>query len=564
MNITGNLLKSMVVSGAALLNNKKEEINNLNVFPVPDGDTGINMTLTMSTVSSTPDDMTIGESADKIASLMLRSARGNSGAILSLFFRGVSKALKGVDEARAGDLVDAFKRGTAEAYRAVMKPTEGTILTVMRMSAEAAEAAYTANKRITVKKLFSVIENGAADALAQTPEMLPVLKQTGVVDAGGYGFVCVLQGMSAALEGRPYAWEEVAAEEAAPQSADFGEFNTDDIKFSYCTECIVEKNEKYAGEDTSGELYEFIKSIGDSAVFVDDESIIKLHIHTNDPGAVLTRAIQFGSLATVKIENMKNQHTELTGESKAAGKPADKAAEKVEAPVEKKEQEQKIAAIEKKYGFVSVCMGEGVSAMFRDIGADNIITGGQTMNPSTQDIINAVMRTPAEIVFVLPNNKNICMVAKQASELVTDRQVVVIPTHTVPQGMSAMIAFNPDGKLDDVIAEMKNAVDMVTSMSVTFAVRDTQIDRFSIKKGQFLGLVEGKIACVTNDNFSCMKQLTRGMTGASYVTVFYGERVTEAQADKVANMISDRVQGCEVAMIYGGQPLYDYIISVEQ
>jgi dihydroxyacetone kinase-like predicted kinase len=270
---------------------------------------------------------------------------------------------------------------------------------------------------------------------------------------------------------------------------------------------------------------------------------------------VLTKAIEFGSLATVKIENMKNQHTNLTsGEAKAEVAPA---------PVEEPKKPE-IAAIEKKYGFVSVCMGEGISAMFRDIGADNIITGGQTMNPSTQDIINAVMQTPAEIVFVLPNNKNICMVANQAAEIVKDRRVVVIPTHTVPQGMSAMIAFNPDGELDEVVSEMNDAVAMVTSMSVTFAVRDTQIDRFSIKKGQFLGLVEGKIACVTNDNFSCMKQLARGMTGASYVTVFYGEDVSEEQANKVAEMISERVEGCEVAMLPGGQPLYDYIISVEQ
>jgi len=556
MNITGNLLKSMALSGAALLSNRKEEINNLNVFPVPDGDTGINMSLTMSTISGAPDDATVGETADKIAALMLRSARGNSGAILSLFFRGVAKALKDVNEAKAAHLVEAFKRGTTEAYRAVMKPTEGTILTVMRMSAEAAEAAYTANKRISVNRLFSVIENGASDALAQTPEMLPVLKQTGVVDAGGYGFVCVLQGMSAALEGNPYVAEQTEATETR-SSADFGEFNTEDIKFSYCTECIVDKNDKYLGEDTCGELYEFIKSIGDSAVFVDDESIIKLHIHTNDPGAVLTRAIEFGSLATVKIENMKNQHTELTsGDVKAERKPEPVKEEKPAKPA--------FAAIEKKYGFVSVCMGDGVSDMFRDIGADNIITGGQTMNPSTQDIVNAVMNTPAEIVFVLPNNKNICMVANQASEIVTDRKVVVIPTHTVPQGMAAMIAFNPDGELDDVISEMSDAIEMVTSMSVTFAVRDTKIDRFSIKKGQFLGLVEGKIACVTNDNFSCMKQLARGMTGASYVTVFYGEGVSEEQANKVADMITERVEGCEVAMIYGGQPLYDFIISVEQ
>ncbi len=553
MTITGKLYRSMAMSGAALLAEKKEEINNLNVFPVPDGDTGINMSLTMSTVGNTTDAMGIGECAEKTAGFMLRSARGNSGAILSLFFRGIGKALKGVDEAGSYELVEAFKRGTKEAYRAVMKPTEGTILTVMRMGGEAADKAYLENNAIDVNELFDVLLAGAEDALAKTPEMLPVLKQTGVVDAGGYGFVCVLQGMKAALEGKPYVTSDITvseseAEEAeAKAAANFSEFNTEDIKFGYCTECIIEKNEKYLGEDTSGELYEFIKSIGDSAVFVDDESIIKLHIHTNDPGAVLTRAIEFGSIATVKIENMRIQHTNLSSGKKAEEK-----------PVEKK------IAIEKKYGFVSVCMGDGIRDMFLDVGVDNIITGGQTMNPSTQDIIDAVMKTPAEYVFVLPNNKNICMVAKQASDIVTERKVIVIPTETVPQGMAAMIAYNPDGDAEEITKEMNDAAAMVTSMSVTFAVRDTQIDRFNITKGQFLGLVENKIACVTNDNFSCMKQLARGMTGASYVTLFYGENVTEEQANEVASMISNKVGGgCEVAVLYGGQPLYDYIVSVE-
>ena len=553
MTITGKLYRSMAMSGAALLAEKKEEINNLNVFPVPDGDTGINMSLTMSTVGNATEGMGVGECAEKIAGFMLRSARGNSGAILSLFFRGVGKALKGVEEAGAYELVEALKRGTKEAYRAVMKPTEGTILTVMRVGGEEAEKAYLANNNIGVEALFDVALKGAEDALAKTPEMLPVLKQTGVVDAGGYGFVCVLQGMKAALEGNPYITSGVSvseseAEEAeAKSAANFSDFNTEDIKFGYCTECIIEKNEKYLGEDTSGELYEFIKSIGDSAVFVDDESIIKLHIHTNDPGAVLTRAIEFGSIATVKIENMRIQHTNLSSGKKAEEK-----------PVEKK------IAIEKKYGFVSVCMGDGIRDMFTDVGVDNIITGGQTMNPSTQDIIDAVMKTPAEYVFVLPNNKNICMVANQAASIVTERKVIVIPTETVPQGMAVMIAFNPDGEVEEITKEMKDAAAMVTSMSVTFAVRDTQIDRFNITKGQFLGLVENKIACVTNDNFSCMKQLARGMTGASYVTLFYGENVTEEQANEVAEMISNKVGGgCEVAVLYGGQPLYDYIVSVE-
>ncbi len=552
MKLTGSLYRSMALSGAALLNNKMEEINNLNVFPVPDGDTGINMSLTMSTVGQAADGAAVGETADKIAALMLRSARGNSGAILSLFFRGFGKALKGIDEASSADVVESLKRGTTEAYRAVMKPTEGTILTVMRMAGEEAEKAYLANNEIDVKELFDVVLRAAEDALAQTPEMLPVLKQTGVVDAGGAGFVCVLKGMIAALDGKPYIAEEktVSASEMK-DSADFSSFDSSDIKFGYCTECIVDKNEKYLGEDTSGELYEFIKSIGDSAVFVDDEQIIKLHIHTNDPGAVLTKAIEFGSLATVKIENMRNQHTELVSDANTVEEKSEK-------------EENTFVPIEKKYGFVSVCMGDGISEMFRDVGVDNIITGGQTMNPSTQDIIDAIMKTPAEIVFILPNNKNICMVANQASQIVSERRVIVIPTETVPQGMSAMIAYNPDGEPDEIVHEMKEAMAMVTSMSVTYAVRDTQIDRFNITKGQFLGLVEGKIACVTNDSFSCAKQLIRGMTGAVYITVFYGEGVSQEKAEEFGALISERVgSGCEVAVLYGGQPLYDYVISVE-
>ncbi len=553
MGITGQVYRSMVLSGAAMLSDRKEEINNLNVFPVPDGDTGINMSLTMSTVGKAEEDLPIGACADKIAGLMLRSARGNSGAILSLFFRGIGKALKGVEEANTAELVEAFKRGTTEAYRAVMKPTEGTILTVMRVAGEEAEKAYLANKRLGVKKIFAVLLENAEKALAATPEMLPVLKQTGVVDAGGAGFCCVLQGMMAALEGKPYVAQNAPASEsdapAEPEGANFSDFNSEDITFGYCTECIVDKNEQYLGEDTSGELYEFIKSIGDSAVFVDDESIIKLHIHTNDPGAVLTKAIQFGSLATVKIENMRNQHTALTKEA---------------AESETNKVEEKKVLVEKKYGFVSVCMGDGIAAMFCDIGVDNIITGGQTMNPSTQDIIDAVMKTPSEYVFVLPNNKNICMVARQAAEIITERKVIVIPTETVPQGMSAMIAYNPDAEVEDVEKEMNDAAKMVTSMSVTFAVRDTEIDRFKITKGQFLGLVENKIACVTDDSVGCVKQLCRGMTGAGYVTVFYGEDVSEETATAVADMISEKVGGgCEVALLSGGQPLYDYIISVE-
>ncbi len=549
MGITGKIYCSMMLSAANHLDNNKEETNNLNVFPVPDGDTGTNMSLTMSTIKTAGEIAPVGEAAEKIAGLMLRSARGNSGAILSLFFRGMGKALRGVEAAGSKELVSALERGTVEAYRAVMKPTEGTILTVMRVCSEDARAAYDSNNDITVDELIELIVRSAEDTLAKTPDMLPVLRQAGVVDAGGYGFVLVLRGMKLAYFGEPVENENKPAAESATivvDGADFSDFDTDSIEFGYCTECIIDKNEQYLGEDTSGELYEFIKGIGDSAVFVDDESIIKLHIHTNDPGAVLTRAIEFGSLASIKIENMRNQHTNLSGGA-AKDTPA-----------------AKEVKIEKKYGFVSVCMGEGIGAVFTDVGVDTIIEGGQTMNPSTQDIIDAVMKTPAEYVYILPNNKNISMVAKQASEIVTERHVIVLPTESVPQGIAAMIAFNPYVEPDDNTKEMKFAYELVTSMSVTYAVRDTQIDRFTIKKGQFLGLVENKIACVTDTSEACVKQLSRGMTGASFVTVFYGENITDAEAEKVAGIISAKVGGaCEVAMLPGGQPIYDYVISVE-
>lgn len=549
MFITGKMYCGMIISAANNLDNNKEDTNNLNVFPVPDGDTGTNMSLTLSTVGKADDTLPVGEAAEKIAGFMLRSARGNSGAILSLFFRGIGKALRGVSEACPENMVKALERGTVEAYRAVMKPTEGTMLTVMRVCSEDARAAFDANPEIAMPKLLEIVEKSAEDTLAKTPEMLPVLKQAGVVDAGGYGFTLVIKGMRAAYEGNPIASLETpkaaTVAHTVSEGANFSDFDTGSIEFGYCTECIIDKNEKYLGEDTSGELYEFIKSIGDSAVFVDDESIIKLHIHTNDPGAVLTKAIEFGSLASIKIENMRNQHTNLT-----------EGAAKEEKPAEIK--------IEKKYGFVSVCMGEGIGNMFRDIGVDTLIEGGQTMNPSTQDIIDAVLKTPSEIVYILPNNKNISMVAKQASEIVTERRVIVLPTESVPQGMAAMIAFNPDADPDQNTKDMKFAYEMVTSMSVTYAVRDTQIDRFTIKKGQFLGLVENKIACVTDTHEACIKQLSRGMTGASFVTVFYGENISDEDAEKAAEIISNKVGGaCEVAMLPGGQPIYDYVISVE-
>lgn len=543
----GQLFHDMIVSAKNLLTRKKEETNNMNVFPVPDGDTGINMSLTMSTVNSVDESLALGAAAEETASQMLRSARGNSGAILSLFFRGVGKAFHNLEEATALTWVEAFEAGTREAYRAVMNPAEGTILTVMRIASEDARAAYEKNAEITVEELFAVIVASAEHTLAKTPEMLPVLKEAGVVDAGGYGFVCVLQGMKAVLDGEPVA---PATEEEEGSGAAFSDFNTEDITFCYCTECIVDKSEEYLGEDTAQEFCEFVSVLGDSVVFVDDEKFIKLHVHTNDPGLVLTEALRYGSLATVKIENMRNQHTAIVSEGKAPP------------PVKKAEEPLRT---EKKFGFVSVCMGEGIKNMFLDVGADNIIEGGQTMNPSTQDLIDAVYRTPAETVFILPNNKNIAMVAKAASEIVTERRVIVVPTETVPEGVAAMIAYNPDGTAAENLAAMKEAANRVTTMSVTYAVRDTKIGRFRIAKGQFLGLVENTIACVTDSAEACMQQLARGMVDAAFVTLIYGENVTEEQANAVAEYIGSKTEGgCEISVMQGGQPIYDYLVWVEQ
>ena len=545
--IGGQTFRNICISGANSLDNAKEEINALNVFPVPDGDTGINMSLTLSGIASTDDSENVAEVSKQIANSVLRNARGNSGAILALFFRGFSKAFAGAEEATNELLVNAFRRGTDEAYKAVMNPTEGTILTVMRYCAEAAEA----NEYADTVAFFDGMLDAAEKALALTPEMLPVLKQANVVDAGGAGFVTVLKGICSALHGAPIekAHTETAQTNA---SADFSEFNTEDIKFGYCTECIVDKNDEYVGEGTARELYEFIITLGDSAVFIDDESVIKLHIHTNNPGLVLEKALTFGSLATVKIENMKNQHTNLSGEEKKAEAPAAVPA-------------QPVACDEpaKTYGFVSVCIGDGIENVFRDLGADSIVKGGQTMNPSTQDILTAISEVNAENVFILPNNKNIDMVAKQAAEIVNDKNVIVLSTKTVPQGISAMMAFDPEASVEDNTEMMIEAFGAVKTLSVTYAVRDALINNVSITKGQALGLVDGKIRMVSDSSNDCIKRLADYMRNAAYITIFYGEDVPLKKAEKLQKMIERIATEAEVMLVDGGQPLYDYIVSVE-
>ncbi|MBE6597328.1 MAG: DAK2 domain-containing protein [Ruminococcaceae bacterium] len=542
MVISGQTFFTMMISAANALDNDKVVINNMNIFPVPDGDTGINMSLTMSAIKILSRfDGTIADCAEKASGIILRAARGNSGAILSLFFRGMSKSMKGLEFAGSHDLAAAFRRGTTEAYKAVMKPTEGTILTIMRSCAEKAEAVADKYSHDLVA-FFSSILRAAEEALAKTPEQLPVLKEVNLVDAGGYGFVTILKGMLAALQAHPIVAKDTSSQYSANV---FEEFTAEDIRFAYCTECIVEKSEEYKGEGSADSLREFIYGIGDSAVFVDDEEIIKLHVHTNNPGLVMEEALKFGMLITVKVENMRKQHTEIIEKA-----PEDSVEEK--------------AAISKKYGFVSVCMGSGISDTFRDLGADEVIFGGQTMNPSTQDIIDGIDKTPAEHIFVLPNNKNIYMVAEQAAKLITDKKVHVLPTKSVPQGISAMLVFDPESEVEDCLSAMNEAIGAVTSMSITQAVRDTTLDGEKIESGQFLGMLNGAIFCVEDSIKACFEKLSVNAEGKTFINLFYGEDASEEEANEISALLLEKADKyAEVNVISGGQPLYPYIISLE-
>ena len=543
MVINGQIFYGMMISAANALDNNKVAINNMNVFPVPDGDTGINMTMTLSTVRALRDcDGTIADCADKVAGVILRSARGNSGAILSLFFRGVAKAFRGLDTADSADVANAFARGTSEAYKAVMKPTEGTILTVMRETAESAQEATKTRFAGDVEGLFAYLLDVAEESLARTPEQLPLLKEVHVVDAGGYGFVTVLTGMLAALREDPVL---LLDGDDAPAQADFSDFDTGEITFSYCTECIVEKREEFRYEGSAQELRALLSEIGDSVVFVDDEQLIKLHVHTDHPGTVMEKALVYGAIASAKIENMRIQHSTLVSEAHKAA----------EAP--------KVVPPSKKYGTVSVCMGEGILQAFTDLGVDQVVFGGQTMNPSTQDIIDGINRTPAHIVYVLPNNKNIYLVAVQAAKLVTDRKVVVLNTRSVPEGIACMIAFNPDGEEEENLAAMESAIGNVSTMSVTHAVRDTTIEGEKITSGQSLGMVNGAIGCVADTVQECLEKLAHEMKCASYIMIFYGSDVSAEEAEAARELLAGKLPNTEITVLSGGQPLYDYIISVE-
>ena len=548
MRIDAKTLLALFVSGANALANNKDAINNMNVFPVPDGDTGINMTLTLSAVRNMGDEevTTLKECAREAQDLIMRSARGNSGAILSLFFRGFYKAVKEVETLGVAEMSHALRSACDQAYRAVQHPSEGTILTVMRRCAEEAERVVAEDlyNDDTFVDFFAYLVDVAQKALDETPDMLPVLKEVGVVDAGGCGFVTMLNGMLAALREDPV--ELIAQDDGSETAAtDFSDFDTANITFPYCTECVLEKAQEFVGEGSADAVREFICTIGDSVVFIEDESIVKLHVHTDHPGLVLEKVAEYGMFVSVKIENMRNQHSALV-----AGQEAEKPQEKVVSP-------------ENDYGFVSVCMGAGITDTFRDLGADNVIHGGQTMNPSTQDIIDGIRMTPAKTVFVLPNNKNIYLVALQAAKLVKDRHVEVLNTRSVPQGISAMLAFNPDAAVDENLAAMNAALDAVVSMSITYAVRDTTIDGEKIENGQMLGLMNGSIECVANSTLECLDMLCDRMNNASFITLFYGSDVSEETAQAAEALVQSKNSDAEIVVVSGGQPLYDFIISVE-
>ncbi len=551
MEIDGNKFQKMCVSAANSLDSQKTEINNLNVFPVPDGDTGINMSLTMKPVREIHvEPGTLSEAAGRVAEKVLRAARGNSGAILSLFFRGMAKSFKGKEKADTADIAQAIRSGTNEAYRAVGQPTEGTILTVMRGTADTAEAEselYQGDPEAFFERLVDTAE----EVLQKTPEMLPVLKQAKVVDAGGSGFVAMLKGMLASLRGQDVAAAETEAPAGDTQAAaDFSEIDTDSIRFAYCTECIIAKSPEYAGDGTGEPFRQAIAPIGDSMVFLDDENIIKVHIHTNDPGRVLSEAVRYGSLEMVKVENMRNQHHALTAAGEKSADAGDTACPEIDKPV----------------GFVAVCMGEGVAAVFRDAGAQEIVTGGQTMNPSTDDLLRAVRKTAAETVFILPNNKNIIMVAQQAAHILAEegrQTAVVLETRSVPEGLSAMLAFNPDAGTEGNRAAMTEAFAGVHTLSVTRAVKDAAIDGMSIREGEYMGLCDRKIGYTGASRRVIVLEMLKNFPHAQFVIAFYGADVDEACAEKLRKDAQELLPEAEITMIPGGQPLYDFVISVE-
>lgn len=554
--INARMLQQMFLSGAATLESNKEKINDLNVFPVPDGDTGTNMTMTINSAADEVrciENPTMDNLSKAISTGSLRGARGNSGVILSQLFRGFCKEIKEHEELDMKAIAVAMQKATETAYKAVMKPKEGTILTVARGIAE--KTVEEAERTNNIAEAFeNVLEHGEK-VLASTPDMLPVLKQAGVVDSGGQGLLCVLYGCYDALTGKVSEFDITPATGDVASAATGAAFDDVDIEFGYCTEFIIKLDKEFTEEDED-EFKSYLNSVGDSIVCVALDDIVKIHVHTNHPGEVFEKGLTYGQLSRMKVDNMREEHeNKIISQSAVDKANEEKANEAVETPhVELKE-----------LGVLAVVPGDGLTEIFKGIGADATISGGQTMNPSTEDILNAVMKIPAKTVFVLPNNSNIILAATQADVLCDEKDIVVIPTKTIPQGISALVSFDPTGDADSNKDNMMEAIDCVLSGQVTYAVRDTQIDGHDVKKGDYIAINdEGLVASETDIKDSVIKMLD-GMVSDDHelISIYYGSDVDEADAEAIAAIVEEKYSYLDVELEYGGQPVYYYIISVE-
>ena len=548
--IDGERFKQMICAAAAAVDERKEDINELNVFPVPDGDTGTNMALTLGNAAAElhkVENPTLGKAMEITSSALLRGARGNSGVITSLLFRGLTRSLKSAgSEFDGGALAAALTEGVQTAYKAVMKPAEGTILTVSRVSAEA--AFKTAQKDRDPEKVLQSAITAAREALPMTMQQNPVLEKAQVVDAGAFGYIIILEGMMSALTGKVRSiamnLQKPKTPSAAAASADFSQYDTEEITFAYCTEFIADREDKTRSVD---KLRSFLSSIGDSLVVVEDDDLIKIHVHTDTPDLALGEGLKFGRLSRIKIENMQEQLERKQRDAVAQGLPRRRSAEP-----------------EKRYGFVAVAAGQGLASVFGDLGVDCVVEGGQTMNPSTEDILGAIDQTPAEVVFVLPNNKNIVMASEQAAAL-SEKQVIVLPTKTVPQGIAALLVFEPDRDPDLNREEMMTAVAAVQTGQITYAARDSSFDGRDIREGDFMAMLEGKLVANSQKFEDVMVRLARSMCSrkSQFITIFYGEGATPEQAETVREAFAKEAKNAEINVIDGGQPVYSYIISVE-
>ena len=550
-------MKNAIISGANNIVRHKKEVDELNIFPVPDGDTGTNMSMTITAaaklLAESEEGISVAEVSKMTSSAMLRGARGNSGVILSLLFKGIAEVLKESEEVDGVLFADALTLGVEYAYKAVMNPTEGTILTVARLAAEAARiAADVENDPIIV---LGAACNAAEDALAQTPELLHVLKKAGVVDAGGKGLCIIFVGMLSLLRDGVMINIDAPVEVKKENTDDFfknaaAEFDSE-INFTYCTEFIVGKNDN-ATADSVAELRAYLEGIGDCVVVVEDDDIIKTHVHTENPGLALETALKYGQLLTVKVENMREQHRI--------------AAEKHEQELKLLEESPEPAEPEKEFGFVSVAAGEGLHELFKDLGVDRVVSGGQSMNPSTENLYNAIMAVPAKVVFVFPNNKNILMAARQACELITDRKTVIIPTRTVPQGIAAMLAYDEQATVELNIEYMMEAAKKILTGQVTYAVRDSEFGSTKLREGDIIALNNGKLVFKDKDPVKAAIKLTKEMVSKSttFITIIYGEKVSEAQANLAYDAIQAKYgSSVDITLVNGGQPLYYFLISVE-